>query len=233
MTMAVDELRARARAAGFPVGSMAAAGRLSGERAALARLRAAARRKGELVEPEPIEVEGVVWRVVAATSPPAALALAADLGEIGFRVYCPLARRVVLQARLGGGRRGRRVDVVPLLGEYLFCGERGVALTRAAHPKIVGILSDASGKLAVLPAAIAAISAAECAGRFDETRHAARRPPFAPGSAVRLVDGPFAEFAAVVEAVERSGRIRIAASVFGRVTSIRVDAEHLALVAAA
>ncbi len=231
MAVTVDELWARAKTAGFPVGAVVAAERAKGEATALARLRAASRRKGELIEPEPIETQGVVWRV-AMVAPSQAIEVAGDLGDLGFRAYCPLGRRVVYRARLAAGKRGRRVDTFPVFGGYVFVGEAGAPVVRGVHPKVVCILGDARGALAVPPAAIAAISAAECEGRWDATRRA-KASPFVAGAAVRLVAGPFADFAAVVEAVERSGRIRIAAAVFGQATTIRVEAAQLALVDAA
>lgn len=226
MAVTADELRARARKAGFPVGPVLAAERAKGEAAMLARLRAAARRAGVIADPEPIETLGVVWRVVmvapGAFGAPAAAEVAADLCELGFRGYCPLARKVVRLARTRAGTRPRCVVARPVFGEYLFVGEGRVPLVRGVHPRLLAVLGGPGGPFAVPADAVAAISAAECAGRWDETKTKPRQEWIAPGVNVRIVSGPLATFAAVVEGVERAGRVRIGVAMFGGSTSVHV-----------
>ena len=79
----LDELRARARAAGLPIGTILRAERLRETGINLAQLRASARRKGELRIPRPVEVEGVVWRV-ATCAPSEALAVS-EMTPMGVR----------------------------------------------------------------------------------------------------------------------------------------------------
>ena len=226
MAVTVDELRARAKTAGFPVGPTIAAERSRDEAAALARLRAAARRTGEIADAAPVDVENVVWRVVAvAPGPfgaPVAAEIAVDLTELGFRGYCPLARKVVRLARTRAGTRPRCVVARPVFGEYLFVGEGRVPLVRGVHPRLLAILGGPGGPFAVPADAVAAISAAECAGRWDETRAKPRQEWIAPGVNVRIVSGPLETFAAVVEGVERAGRVRIGVAMFGGSTSVHV-----------
>ena len=224
MATTLDELRARARSAGIPVGSILRAERLREEGASLAGLRRAARRRGELLDPTPIEVSGCVWRV-ACCPPSTAFALADDLCELGFRAYAPAGRRIVEHAGGPNGKRERRIDVFPVFGNYLFVGEtiETGQLSKFMHRSLSGVLAGTNGHLSVHQDAIKAISDAECAGRWDTTK----RRPYHAGDTVRVKVGPFADFRAIVEAVEHSGRIRIAIDIFGGTTTARVTAAQV------
>ena len=222
----LDELRARARAAGLPIGTILRAERLRETGVTLAQLRASARRKGELRIPRPVEVKGVVWRV-ATCAPSEALSLADDLEQLGWRICCPIGRKVVMQARLGGGKRGKKIVAFPVFGGYLFVGEKGEPLTRSTHGRISGVVSDHRGPLAVPASAIETISEAECKGKWDTTN----RPKFATHAEVKITAGPFAGFVATVQAAEHSGRIRLSALMFGRPTTVRVDPHEIEVAA--
>lgn len=215
----LEELRERARHANIPVGTILRAQRMREQGVELAQVRAAARRRGELRVPRPVDVEGVVWRV-ATCAPSEALALAEDLEALGWRVCCPIGRKVVQQARLGPGKRGRKVIAYPVFAGYLFVGEVDEPLTKRAHGRISGVVSDLSGPLRVSKDAIKAISDAECRGKWDHTQRVAK---FATGATVRITSGPFADFQAVVEGVEQSGVLRLSAMIFGRPTIVRAD----------
>ena len=219
----LDELRARAKSAGLPIGTILRAERLRETGVTLAQLRASARRKGELRIPRPVEVDGVVWRVVTC-APSEALSLADDLEQLGWRVCCPIGRRVVLQARLGGGKRGKKIEAYPVFSGYLFVGEKGERLSRQAHGRISGVVSDSRGPLAVPKAAIEAISTAECSGKWDHTN----RPKFAKNAEVTIKAGAFTGFNAVVQAAEHSGRVRLSILMFGQMTVVRVDPSEIA-----
>ncbi len=220
----LDELRARARSLGIPTGTILRAQKMREQGVVLAQVRAAARRRGELRIPRPVDVDGVVWRV-AQCPPSEALALAEDLEEMGWRVCCPIGRRIVYNARLGAGKRGKKIVVFPVFGGYLFVGEKGERLTRLAHGRITGVVSDSSGPLRVPKSAIEAISAAECRGKWDHTHRVLK---FAKGAHVRISAGPFADFAATVEGIEHSGMLRLSALIFGRVTTVRAEPEDVA-----
>jgi transcriptional antiterminator RfaH len=226
MAATVAELRARAALAHVSIGEALRADRLRDERVTLARMRASWRRRGELVEPRTVDVAGVVWRVVVTTAADA-FGVAADLAGLGWRAYAPAGRLVVYRGRAANGLRTRRIEAYPLFGGYLFVGETDAPVTRATHDRILAVLGDARGPLAVAPAVIAAINAAERAGRWDATQPHARRSPFSAGDAVRIADGPLAAFRAVVEGVEASGRIRVACQMFGGVTTVRVESDQL------
>ena len=222
----LDELRARAKAAGLPIGTILRAERLRETGVNLAQLRASARRKGELRIPRPVDVNGVVWRV-ATCAPSEALALADDLEQMGWRVCCPIGRRVELRARLGGGKRGKKIVAFPVFGGYLFVGEKGEPLTRQTHGRISGIVSDLRGPLAVPKEAIQRVSEAECRGKWDSTN----KPKFAEHAEVRITSGPFAGFRATVQAAEHSGRVRLSVLMFGQPVVARVDPHEIEVAA--
>ncbi len=222
----LDELRARAKAAGLPIGTILRAERLRETGVNLAQLRASARRKGELRIPRPVDVDGVVWRV-ATCAPSEALALADDLEQMGWRVCCPIGRRVEPRARLGGGKRGKKLVAFAVFGGYLFVGEKGEPVTRQTHGRISGVVSDLRGPLAVPPSAIKAISEAECKGKWDSTN----RPKFAEHAWVTVTSGPFAGLRGTVQAAEHSGRVRLSALMFGAQTTVRVDPHEIEVAA--
>jgi len=50
------------------------------------------------------------------------------------------------------------------------------------------------------------------------------RAKFSPGEAVKIVDGPFAEFLGSIESIdEERGKIRVLVSIFGRETPVELD----------
>jgi transcription antitermination factor NusG len=230
----LEALRRRARRDGIAPGSLIHAERLKA-RAIQDRISApstppnirAPRPERRLSEPMAIEVEGARW-VVAYVGEHAARDVAADLTELGFRAYCPLGRRVVYQARVAG-KRARRVRQFPVFGGYLFVGEVTEHLSKSSHDRIVEILGDSTGSLALKGAAIAAINLAELAGRWDSTRPHHAAPLFHAGDLVRIKAGPFAGFAAVVARLPKDLRVMIDVQMFGGPTRTTLDSSALEL----
>ena len=229
-----DEMKRRARRLGVTVGQLARAERM---RAAHAR-RIEALPTASATFPTPIDPpslpprvdEGGVRWVVALASPTRAREVAGDLADLGFRAYVPMGRRIAYRALSRSGRRVRAVQSFPVFGDYLFCGEGEERLTRRMHDRLVAILSDKDGSLAVPQAVIRAVNDAEMDGRWDcASPKAPRASPFAPGARVRVKEGPFAAFMAIVEEVERSGKVRIGLDLFGRRTQARVEGAALDL----
>ena len=222
----IHDLRARARAAGIPVGTLLQAERKRRAQALATGASRTARAAGTLTQPAHVDEAGVTWRVAAA--PPAAVrGVAADLAELGFRTYAPLETFIVYRGRGPDGRRQRRIEQRPLLGAYLFVGERNEPLQKSIHPHLWDVLRTGDGPLSVPAAAIRAINDAELAGKWDHTRRATETAPFAPGEAVVVKAGAFAEFRATVEACERRGRVRIVLTMFGGETTATVLASDL------
>jgi hypothetical protein len=158
-------------------------------------------------------------------------AVAADLRELGFRAYCPLGRRVIHRARGPYGKRERRVEQYPVFGGYLFVGEVKEPLTREMDYRIVDILRMGFERLTVPAQAIRDINDAEIAGEWDGTKAA---PTFALGRRVKVNIGRdhLAEFFGIVQGIEKSGKIRVSAYLFGHHTTILVNEEKLSLEAA-
>jgi len=118
------------------------------------------RRGDKLVDPVELDV-AARWVVAYAMQP---RETAADLCALGFRAYCPLGRRTLYRARGLSGKRERKILQFPV-------GEASQPLTRSAHARIVQILGNADGSIAVSPAAVAAINAAELAGNGTRPRN--------------------------------------------------------------
>ena len=87
-----------------------------------------------LIDPSPIDFEGVSRWVVAICKPSMARSVGEDLPALGFRTYCPLGRRVVLRARGPGGTRRRRIHQWAVFGRYLFVAVKMLRAARGIHP---------------------------------------------------------------------------------------------------
>jgi transcription antitermination factor NusG len=230
----LEALRRRARRAGIAPGSLIHAERLKA-RAVKDRIDQVSRppslpapRPDRLTEPRAIEVEGARW-VVAYVGEHAAREVASDLNELGFRAYCPLGARVVYPDPRRSGKRVRKVRQFPVFGGYLFVGEVTERLVKSAHDRIVEILGDSSGSLALSGAAIAAINRAELRGLWDSTHAHRALPLFRKGDQVRITAGPFAGFAAIVARLPKDLRVTIDFEMFGRPTRASLDAGSLEL----
>ncbi|MSQ48320.1 MAG: transcription termination/antitermination protein NusG [Deltaproteobacteria bacterium] len=88
-------------------------------------------------------------------------------------------------------------------------------------PRIVGFIGESE----MVPTPLAAEQVARIKQQMESTRLAPRpRMVLTIGDKVKVTDGPFRDFAGVVEAVkpERS-RVRVAVTVFGRATPVELD----------
>lgn len=75
--------------------------------------------------------------------------------------------------------------------------------------------------------AIADREAAEYATYQESIGPKRRRAPFDVGAAVRVTDGPFADFIAQIEALDDKGRVTLLLSIFGRQTRTVVEGSHI------
>ncbi|HYD46879.1 MAG TPA: transcription termination/antitermination protein NusG [Terriglobales bacterium] len=89
-----------------------------------------------------------------------------------------------------------------------------------ATPKITGFVGDATS-----PSPISEQEVREITHQMEEG--AARPKPkvsFEAGENVKVIDGPFADFNGVVEAVKaEKGKLRVLISIFGRATPVELD----------
>ena len=214
----LDELRARSNATGIPLWRLVRSERrkASPQDPYQARDKAA---------PVPLDVDGAVWRVVECGGGDAygyswsgesnARGVAADLGKMGFRPYCPMKLEYKIRKR-----RNREIRILvarPLFFGYLLVGESPrLPLSLRVHGKISAILP---GWLD--PEFVASVHSAELAGAWDATRGPAPGL-FHAGAAVRIAEGPLAGFAAVVRQAERAGHVRLDVQMFGTSVQARV-----------
>jgi transcriptional antiterminator NusG len=88
-------------------------------------------------------------------------------------------------------------------------------------PRVVGFIGESE----TVPTPLAAEQMAQIKQQMESTRVAPRpRMVLTIGDKVKVIDGPFRDFAGIVEAVklERS-RVRVAVTVFGRATPVELD----------
>jgi transcriptional antiterminator RfaH len=163
------------------------------------------------------------WFVVQ-TQPNAESKAKRHLLNQGFTVYLPLYRRRV--------RHARRNEIVlrPLFPSYLFVQLDSEQQRWRSINGTIGvrrILSDGDAPRYVPDKIIDEIVA-----RQDETGAVKLSPPiFAPGQAVRLLDGPFADVSGLFEEVRDQNRVVLLLSLLGR--KVRVMAPRAEVTAAA
>lgn len=160
----------------------------------------------------------MTWRV-AYTAPRAESRVREDITDtLGYQVYAPVELRVVVQ-------RGRKVDVAkPLFPRYIFVrGHTGLGNIKGVSEILDGGVSDAW---------IDAMRKAEACGVFNRTT--ANASSFRVGERVRVSDGAFRGFDAVIQefiAKLRSAtarkRAKVLVSFMGRMTATEIDVTDL------
>jgi len=120
--------------------------------------------------------------------------------------------------------RGKKQEVEQrLFPGYLFAqlvlGEKSRELVYSI-PRVVGFLGEAN-----VPAVIPEEEVRKIMQRLESGRVTPRpKVLFVVGEKVKVVDGPFREFAGTVEAVNAGrSRVKVALSVFGRPTPVDLD----------
>jgi transcription termination/antitermination protein NusG len=88
-------------------------------------------------------------------------------------------------------------------------------------PRIVGFIGESE----TVPTPLAAEQVAQIKQQMEATRVAPRpRMVLTIGDKVKVIDGPFRDFAGTVEAVKpEQSRVRVAVTVFGRATPVEID----------
>jgi transcription antitermination factor NusG len=116
-------------------------------------------------------------------------------------------------------RRVRRTDrtrvlELPLFPRYLFARLNHHADLYRLHqvPEIEAVLSNNGSPLRIPSDAIEDLMAAQDMGLFDTLRQ--RGPVFAAGEHVRIAEGPFSNFPAVISSISASSA-RVIVSLFG------------------
>ncbi len=88
-------------------------------------------------------------------------------------------------------------------------------------PKVMGFIGGTTDR----PAPISEKEAAKILNQVEESVEAPKpKTLFEPGEAVRVLDGPFADFSGVVEEVNyEKNKLRVAVLIFGRSTPVELD----------
>ena len=164
------------------------------------------------------KLSGERW-YVAQTQPRAESRAIIHLERQGYHVFCPRYRKTVRHAR-------KATSVfAPMFPNYLFLhldvsqgpwravnGTRGVArlITQGETPQPVpqGIVEDL-------------LARTRDDGAMDWT------PTFRIGQAVRIADGPFANFVGKLERLDAAGRVRVLLDLLGRSVSVALRSEAL------
>jgi transcriptional antiterminator RfaH len=156
------------------------------------------------------------WYVVQ-TQPHAESKAMGHLIRQGFPAYLPryLKRR----------RHARKIETVaaPLFPRYLFVAvDMETQRWRSIHSTfgVSRLVCNGDEPAPVPPAVVAALQSREDAGGFVQLE---RRPRFAPGERVRIVDGVFADSLGLFEGMADRERVAILLDLLGRKVRILLD----------
>jgi transcription antitermination factor NusG len=168
---------------------------------------------------------GRAWHVVH-TSVNCEVRAKLGIEALGFPVYLPCETRIARHAR-------RKIPVKrPLFTRYLFAAfdaERepwGAIRTTAGVEYLLA--SDPSVPACIPDAVIERLRRAEAAGEFDFTTSGVS---FAPGAAVRVEEGPFAEMIGEVRRADSKHRVAVLLNFIHRTITVEVPASMLRAVA--
>jgi transcriptional antiterminator RfaH len=156
------------------------------------------------------------WYVVQ-TQPHAESKAMGHLIRQGFVAYLPryLKRR----------RHARKIETVaaPLFPRYLFVTvDMETQRWRSIHSTfgVTRLVCNGDDPAPVSPAVVAALKVREDAGGFVQFE---RRPRFAPGERVRIVDGVFADTLGLFEGMADRERVAILLDLLGRKVRVLLD----------
>jgi transcription antitermination factor NusG len=157
----------------------------------------------------------------------------------GYQAYLP-------RRRLEKFNRQQRVLSIreePLMKGYLFMAEPadwGKLRDEEKFSAVVGPLKGSEGPLEIRAGEVAGILFAEMDLQFDDTDEARRyrgeleatyrldlEKLFAPGTLMPVLSGPFASFAATVEALTPHDQVKALVNIFGRLVPVTFDAADL------
>lgn len=146
----------------------------------------------------------------AAQLKPNALSVAnRHLERQGFNAFCP--------KRLEDRRRGSKFirQNVPLFPGYIFVQFDPQSTTWAALNGTRGLtrlITDTAGRPAIMPREFMAAMLARC----DQSGLLASPDEFEAGDEIRILNGPFADTIARIEAADSKGRLEILLDIMGR-----------------
>lgn len=122
--------------------------------------------------------------------------------------------------------RGRFIEQVqPLFPGYIFVAFRPEEKAWRAVNSTYGVTQLVS--VGLEPSQVPGQLIQQLMLRCDDREHMSVAPDFAQGDAVVLTSGPFAEFAATVDAIDPDRRVWVLLDIMGRRTRITVDKSQL------
>ena len=126
----------------------------------------------------------------------------------------------VVEMRAGQKRRSERKFFPGYVLVQMDMNEEAWHLVKNT-PKVLGFIGGTPDK----PAPISDKEAAQILSRVEESVEKPKpKTLFEPGESVRVIDGPFADFAGVVEEVNYDkNRLRVAVLIFGRSTPVELE----------
>ncbi len=130
----------------------------------------------------------------------------------------------VVEMRAGQKRKSERKFFPGYVLVQMVMNDKTWHLVRST-PKVLGFI----GGTAERPASITDKEAAAILQRVEEGEKKPRpKVLFEPGEAVRVTDGPFADFNGVVEDVNyEKNRLRVSVSIFGRSTPVELEFDQV------
>ena len=168
------------------------------------------------------------WHVVY-THPKCEAKAAAGLRRAGFGVFCPVMKidRKLRHRRKGGRAVTRTIEVV-MFPRYLFVrfepGCTFFGLRGVMHVESV-LMSDPMTPARVPDAVIEDLRVAMDMGLFDAVKE--RKPIFKPGTDVRIEEGPFEGFTAVVKRALAGQTAEVLLEILGSPRVLRIGLEQL------
>lgn len=177
------------------------------------------------------------WNVLV-VNPNSEAATADRLRDASIRVYWPKVYVwVATKTLLANGQKKMVKAPRPMFPGYLFVDlRRGLDDFRA--PLVVkGVrdylwrdVEDEHGRPDRLPYVLPHdlyLALIEREGERSRAADQEKRFPFQVGQAVRIIDGPFKDFVATVEALDDRGRVDVLMAIFARETPMRLNAQQL------
>jgi transcription antitermination factor NusG len=175
------------------------------------------------IDPSSIIVEGATWLAVR-TSPGQERRVARDLTDLGFRGYCPVGQRYYDWTN-GRRAKAKQIRIFARFAPYIFVGcPPGRTLQKRSVDNIDLILRNSDGLRTIPQQAIQSIKDMELSGAWDETVFRPELFPMQPGDRVRIMEGAFAGFPAILQQYHENGRCSVDVKMFGRVSPIELDA---------
>ena len=141
-----------------------------------------------------------------------------DMADMFGQILVPTEE--VVEMREGKRRRSERKFFPGYVLVQMEMNEQSWHVVKAT-PKVMGFVGGTSDK----PAPISEKEAQTILGRVEEGAEKPRpKVVFEPGEVVRVIDGPFNDFNAVVEEVDyEKSRLRVAVLIFGRQTPVDLE----------